>query len=96
MSTRWLIDTIWRTARETGHDDVFIDEPEDCDGDDCTPFLQEGIDSIDIIQLGTYPYWHRPEDTLDKISPRSLKVVGDVLLASLPRIEERLLSRAKK
>jgi hypothetical protein len=96
MSTRWLIDTIWRTAREMGHDEVFIDEPEDCDGDDCTPFLQEGIDSIDIIQLGTYPYWHRPEDTLDKISPRSLKVVGDVLLASLPRIEERLSSRAKK
>ncbi|MDX6696135.1 MAG: hypothetical protein QOF02_3738 [Blastocatellia bacterium] len=96
MSTRWLIDTIWQTARELGHDDVFVDGEEDCDGDDCTPFLQEGIDSIDIIQLGSYPYWHRPEDTLDKISPRSLKVAGDVLLASLPRIEERLLSRAQK
>lgn len=96
MSTRWLIDTIWQTARETGHADVFVDSPEDCDGDDCVAFLQEGIDAIDIIQLGSYPYWHKPEDTLDKISPRSLKAVGDVVLLSLPRIEDRLLSRAKK
>ena len=96
MSTRWLIDIIWRTARELGHDDVFVDTPEDCDGDDCTPFLQQSIDSIDIIQLGSYPYWHRAEDTLDKISPQSLKTVGDVVLASLPRIEERLMSRAKR
>jgi glutaminyl-peptide cyclotransferase len=95
MSTHWLIDTIWQTARETGHADVFVDSPEDCDGDDCVAFLQEGVDAIDIIQLGSYPYWHKAEDTLDKISPRSLKAVGDVVVASLPRIEERLLSRAK-
>jgi glutaminyl-peptide cyclotransferase len=95
MSTRWLIDAIWQTARETGHADVFVDEPENCDGDDCEAFLREGIESIDIIQLDTYPYWHKPEDTLDKISPGSLKVVGDVVLASLPRIEERLLKTAK-
>lgn len=96
MSTRWLIDTIWQTAREMGHGDVFVNEPEDCDGDDCEAFLREGIDSIDIIQLGTYPYWHTPEDTLDKISPRSLKIVGDVVIASLPRIEDRLQSTGSK
>jgi Zn-dependent M28 family amino/carboxypeptidase len=35
-------------------------------------------------------YWHTAEDTLDKCSPQSLQVVGDVLLAALPTIELRL------
>jgi len=36
-------------------------------------------------------WWHTREDTLDKISARSLQVVGDVLLDALPAIEARLL-----
>jgi glutaminyl-peptide cyclotransferase len=93
LSTRWLVDAVWDTARELGYSDYFIDEIEHCDGDDHVPFLQEGIESLDIIQLNSYDYWHTAEDTLDKISPQSLKIVGDVVLASLPRIEERLLSK---
>jgi len=91
LSTRWLIDAVWDTARELGQDRYFVDEEEGCDGDDHVPFLQEFIPALDIIQLGTYPYWHNAGDTLDKISPQSLKTVADVVLASLPRIEERLL-----
>jgi hypothetical protein len=49
------------------------------------------VPSVDLIQLSNYPHWHTPEDTLDKISPHSLKAVGDVVLASLPRLEEKLL-----
>ena len=45
---------------------------------------------VDIIQLGTYPHWHTAEDTLDKISAQSLKITGDVVLASLPKIEARI------
>jgi hypothetical protein len=93
LSTGWLIDAVWDTASEIGYGDYFIDEEEHCDGDDHVPFLNEGIEALDIIQLGSYEYWHRPEDTLDKISPQSLKIVGDVVLASLPRIEQRILSR---
>ncbi len=33
------------------------------------------------------PYWHTDDDTLDKVSPRSLAVVGHVLIASLPDLE---------
>jgi Zn-dependent M28 family amino/carboxypeptidase len=87
-----LIDDVWDTARELGYDQYFIDDVEHCDGDDHVPFLEAGIKSLDIIQLGTYPYWHKAEDTLDKISAKSLKTVGDVVLASLPRIEQRLAS----
>jgi hypothetical protein len=59
-------------------------------GDDHVPFLNAGVPAVDIIQLSTCPHWHTPEDTLDKISPHSLKAVGDAVLVSLPRIEEKL------
>jgi Zn-dependent M28 family amino/carboxypeptidase len=91
MSTRWLIDEVWQTASDLGYGEQFVDELEGVGGDDHEPFLKEGIKSLDIIQLGSYEYWHKAEDTLDKISPKSLKIVGDVVLAGLPRIEERLL-----
>jgi glutaminyl-peptide cyclotransferase len=93
MSTRWLVDAIWDTAREIGHGQQFLEMNEGVGGDDHEPFLKAGIDSVDIIQLADYPYWHKPGDTLDKISPESLKTVGDVVLASLPRIEQRLQSK---
>jgi glutaminyl-peptide cyclotransferase len=93
LSTRWLIDLVWQMAREMGFGAQFVDEPEMVGDDDHGPYLKVGVDALDIIQLNEYPYWHKPEDTLDKISARSLKIVGDVVLASLPRIEERLKSR---
>ena len=92
LSTPWLINAVWDTAREMNYDKYFVDQIEHCDGDDHEPFLKAGIPSLDIIQLGTYPYWHTAEDTLDKISPQSLKTVADVVLASLPQIEQRILS----
>lgn len=93
MSTAWLVDAVWQSARELGYTKEFQDHPEGVGGDDHEPFLRAGIDSLDIIQLNTYQYWHTVEDTLDKVSPRSLKIVGDTLLASLPRIEQHLTSK---
>ena len=92
-STTWIVDVIWQTARELGHNAQFVDREEGVGGDDHEPFLRAGIEAVDIIQLNSYPYWHTADDTLDKVSPRSLKTVGDVVLGSLPRIEERLLSK---
>ena len=90
MSTPWLLDVLWKTARETGYAKQFVEREEGVGGDDHEPFLRAGIASADLIQLGSYPYWHTPEDTLDKIAPFSLKAVGDVVFASLPRVEEKL------
>ncbi len=90
MGTRWIEDIIWQTAREIGHGDVFIDGAEGVGGDDHEPFLKAGIEAVDLIQLNDYPYWHTADDTLDKISPRSLQVVGETLIASLPRIEQQV------
>jgi glutaminyl-peptide cyclotransferase len=96
MSTKWLQDIIWQTARELGHGAVFVDRPEGVGGDDHEPFLRAGIDAVDIIQLNGYPHWHTPEDTIDKVSANSIKIVGDVVIASLPRIEQRLSVKSRQ
>ena len=73
-------------------DDAFVSEPTTQIEDDHLPFLAAGVPSVDIIDLD-YPPWHTAEDTLDAVSARSLQVVGDVVLAALPGIEQRLLNR---
>jgi Zn-dependent M28 family amino/carboxypeptidase len=93
LSTRWLQDIIWLTARQIGNEKYFIDRPEGVGADDHEPFLRAGIASVDLIQLNGYPYWHTDQDTLDKISPESMKIVGATVLASLPRVEQYIQSR---
>jgi glutaminyl-peptide cyclotransferase len=85
-STRWLQDIIWQTGRELGHNKVFVEREEGVGGDDHEPFMRHGIDAVDIIQLSSYPHWHKADDTIDKVSAQSMKIVGDTVLASLPKI----------
>lgn len=87
-STPWLTEIVWSTARKLGHRQ-FMDEETTVE-DDHIPFVRAGVPSLDIIDLD-YPAWHTPQDTIDKISARSLQVVGDVVVAALPQIEARLL-----
>jgi hypothetical protein len=95
LSIRWLQDIVWQTGRELGYGKYFVDRSEAVGGDDHEPFLRAGIDSLDLIQLASYPYWHKADDTLDKVSGQSMKVVGDTVLGSLPKIAERLAGRSK-
>src|SRR6267143_3648412 len=90
LGTAWLTDIVWQTAKQLGYGNVFIDSQEGVGDDDHGPFLRAGVEALDIIQLSTYEYWHTRDDTLDKISGKSLKIVGDTVIASLPKIEERL------
>ncbi|HEV8429372.1 MAG TPA: M28 family peptidase [Pyrinomonadaceae bacterium] len=96
ISTKWLQDIIWQTGRELGFQKVFVDREEGVGGDDHEPFLRAGVDSVDIIQLSSYPHWHKADDTVDKISQQSMKVVGDTILASLPKIAERVTKEKKE
>ena len=96
MSTKWLQEIIWKTGRELGHEKVFVDREEGVGGDDHEPFLGAGIDSVDLIQLTSYPHWHKADDTADKISAQSMKIVGDTILASLPKIAERVTKEPQK
>jgi glutaminyl-peptide cyclotransferase len=90
-STRWLQDIIWQTGRELGYSKVFVDRQEGVGGDDHEPFLRAGVNAVDIIQLTSYPHWHRADDTIDKVSAQSMKIVGDTVLASLPKIAEYVI-----
>ena len=88
-STPWLTEIIWATARRLGHQRHFLNETTPIE-DDHLPFLQAGVPAVDIIDLD-YDAWHTAADTLDNVSAQSLQVVGDVVLAALPEIEQRLL-----
>jgi len=95
LSTKWLQDIIWKTGRELGHKKIFVDREEGVGGDDHEPFLKAGVDAVDLIQLNGYPHWHKANDTIDKVSAQSMKIVGETVLASLPKIEEYLQKRQK-
>lgn len=95
-STRWLQDVIWQTSRELGYGKFFVDRDEGVGGDDHEPFLQAGVDAVDLIQLTSYPHWHKPDDTIDKISSQSMKVVGETVLASLPKVINHVMKESKK
>lgn len=77
-STAELAAEIWSTAAQAGWDEYFIAEPGFSILDDHTPFLEKNIPAVDIIDFD-YPYWHTSQDTLDKIDPHSLYVVGETL-----------------
>jgi Zn-dependent M28 family amino/carboxypeptidase len=96
LSTRWLQDIIWETGRELGHGKVFVDRDEGVGGDDHEPFIEADVAAVDLIQLSSYPYWHKADDMPDKISAQSMKIVGDTVLASLPKIVERVMKGPSK
>lgn len=50
--------------------------------DDHTPLNQIGIPTLDLIDF-EYPPWHTPDDTMDKLSAESLRIVGAVALRYL-------------
>jgi glutaminyl-peptide cyclotransferase len=45
--------------------------------DDHSPLNAAGIPVVDLIDFH-YPPWHTAEDTMDKLSPESLQIVGSV------------------
>jgi hypothetical protein len=87
-STPWLANVLWATATRLGHERHFLNTAMAVE-DDHAPFLQAGVPAALLIDFD-YPPWHTADDTLDKVSAQSLAVVGDVVLAALPAIEQRL------
>ena len=56
------------------------------------PFIKRGVPCVDLIDFD-YGYnnvfWHTPDDTLDKLSPRSLEIVGDTTLETIRMLDRR-------
>ena len=54
--------------------------------DDHLPFVQRGVPSADVIDLDYGPqnsYHHTAQDTMDKISAKSLTIAGNVFLETI-------------
>ena len=92
-STRWLREIVWATAARLGHGRHFLGTEMGVE-DDHAPFLRAGVPALLLIDFD-YPPWHTADDTLDKVSARSLAVVGDVVLEALPSIEQYLTTHER-
>lgn len=60
--------------------------------DDHIPFLQKGVNAIDLIDFDYGPgnaYWHKAEDTTDKLSSESLKITGALVAEMVRMLEPR-------
>ena len=81
-----VVSRVWDTAAKLGYQRYFPPTVGYAVTDDHIPLLDKGLRVIDVIDLdylgppgsGKPNYHHTPEDTLDKVSAQSLKVVGDV------------------
>ena len=90
-ATPWLEDLIYQAATNVGYQSHFFGR-EMFIGDDHQPFLNRGVPAADLIDLN-YGYnnvfWHTPQDTVDKISPKSLGIVGTVTLETVRLLNQR-------
>ncbi len=84
-STGWLLDLIQHAAAKNGDQSYFFQE-QTTDSDDHLPFVKRGVPSADIIDLNygyQNAYWHTAQDTMDKISAKSLTIVGNTMLETI-------------
>jgi Zn-dependent M28 family amino/carboxypeptidase len=90
-STPWLEDLVGQASTRVGYQSHFFarDIPVD---DDHLPFLQRGVPAVDLIDLN-YGYnnvfHHTTDDTVDKLSPKSLEIVGTVTLETVLLLNQR-------
>jgi len=84
-----LRELVWSTAKRLGFEGHFLNEGTAID-DDHVPFLRRGINALDLIDLDYGPsnsYWHTDKDTIDKLSAESFRIIGNVLLETLKKLE---------
>jgi glutaminyl-peptide cyclotransferase len=87
-----VVSRVWQTAKELGYDKYFINEGGQFVTDDHVPLENKGYHVVDVLDIqygpmappinsGSVPnpnYHHTSMDTMDKISAKSLQIVGDV------------------
>ena len=87
-STPALESILQQAARNIGHSGVVFKNDYPGIEDDHLPFKQRGVPVLDIIDIDYGPhttalpdgYHHTAQDTIDKISPQSLQIAGDLFL----------------
>jgi Zn-dependent M28 family amino/carboxypeptidase len=90
-STPWLENVVGEAAKRLGYQSHFFARNNQV-SDDHLPFMKRGVACADLIDF-SYGYnnvfWHTPQDTIDKLSPKSLEIVGGVILETV-RILDRM------
>jgi glutaminyl-peptide cyclotransferase len=90
-STPWLEDLVYAAATRLGYQSHFFVRTTPVT-DDHIPFVQRGVPSVDLIDF-TYGYnnvfWHTDQDTVDKLSPKSLEIVGKVTLGTVRLLDKK-------
>jgi Zn-dependent M28 family amino/carboxypeptidase len=85
-STRWLEDVIQQAATRLGYQSFFFQETIAVEGDDHIPFAAAGMPVADLYD-SNYGYGdsfhHTTQDTVDKLSVKSLQISGDVILETV-------------
>ena len=92
-----VVTRVWSTAEDLGYGKFFVAQNPGGMTDDHVPLLARGLRVIDVIDrdycldgtVGCEPgpnnLHHTMQDTYDKVSARSLQVVGDVAVALVTR-----------
>jgi peptidase M28-like protein len=89
-STKSLNELVWKIAAQLGYQNIFVNEEILGVSDDHLSFLSRKVPSVDLINLNTTTgYWHTPQDTMDKISPKSLAIVGYVILETIKQLQQQ-------
>ncbi|MGA8152837.1 MAG: M28 family peptidase [Terriglobales bacterium] len=90
-STPWLEDLVYQAATSLGYQSHFFGRTILVE-DDHAPFVQRGVPSADLIDLD-YGYnnvfHHTTQDTIDKLSPKSLEIVGMVTLQAVRMLDKK-------
>src|SRR6267378_1792268 len=88
-STPALVDLIWSTAAKMGYSAIFLNEATSAQ-DDHDSFLKRGVPSVDVIgDFLNNGYWHTPQDSLDKISAKTLAITGHVFLETIKQLQAK-------
>jgi Zn-dependent M28 family amino/carboxypeptidase len=77
-----IVSRVWQTAADLGYSGYFVPRVGESITDDHLPLLDVGIRIIDVIDI-EFAAHHTPFDTIDKVSERSLQIVGDVAVRLL-------------
>ena len=77
-----VVRKVWQAARRAGHGEFFPNTVGDPLGDDHIPLNEAGLPTVDVIDFSYGPgngWWHTPEDTPDKVTAATLKMVAEVV-----------------
>ena len=89
-STPWLEEVVYQAATRLGYQSHFYERQNQVT-DDHIPFMQKGVPCADLIDFD-YGYnnvfWHTPQDTVDKLSPKSLEIVGSTILETVSILDK--------